>query len=686
MFSIGKRLNLLIISLLLVVAATAILVNALFYREGMRVQLVERQLPFLAQDILTKIDRTIMEPSRGLALVTNSPLLADWIREGESNDRIDVVYRLLETAVAAYGTLGANFVSQRTGQYTDLSHGRRDYAYHITDKDTWFSGFRNSGALTNIVVYVNDPTWGTKAFINRRVEVDNRYAGLVSISIDIEAFAKQLGTMAIGKSGRTFMVDDKGMVRLHADTALLNKPLAEIYPVYGPLWRNITAEERFQTSFDEGGDTRYTISRKIPVLNWYLVTEASGRECMRDVRQSTIITVIISLFLAVAGSFLGVMFVRGIVRPLKETAAFATAVSNGDLEKSLRIERRDEIGVLARALREMVASLRQKIAFAEAQGARMEEQMLLAKQAMEESERQKSTVTTILETSRHGAEEAAGVSLALGKASRRLGEENARVARGAQEQYVRMRQTGEAVGIMISTFQEMMRTTDKAARRMEEARRTAQDGERKVDDVIEANRHVNAVADRMHQAMSALQGQTEGINRILDTITDIADQTNLLALNAAIEAARAGEAGRGFAVVADEVRKLAEKTMLATKDVASAIGNVRQSAEDNIKTMEDAYAAVRNATKLAGDSGEALHAIVALSDENAEQVRAIAGAVTQLANRSDGIISALETVNRIARETADGMEASSGILGDLIAQAKRLDALITTLRNDGPRR
>lgn len=682
MLSIGKKLNLVIVCLLLLVAATTILLNAFFFQRGMQTQLVDRQLPFISRELMAQIDRKIMEPSRGLALLANSPVLQDWIRLGEPNEgHIDDIYRVMETIVNAYGTIGVNFASQRTKQYTDMQNGRRAYDYRITEKDIWFSTFRESGAEVGIWVYVNDPTWGSKAFINRRVEIDHAFAGLVSVSIDIEDFATQLSSMAIGKTGRTFIVDDAGVVRLHANTSLLNRKLTEVYPGYTSLWDSIAASQDFQGSFVEGNDTRYTISSRIPVLGWYLITEASGTEFTQDVRHSTLVTISISLLLAIIGCLIGIGVVRGIVRPLKETALFATAVSNGDLDRTLMIERGDEIGILAKALREMVASLRQKITLAESQGARMEEQMLLAQKAVQESDIQKNKVTTILETSQHGAEEAAEVSQVLSTASQRLSEENVRVTTGAQEQYAHLQSTGRDVSSMITTFHDIMHSTDEAARRVEEARRKAQEGEKKVSAVIEANQHVSSIAEKMHHAMNELQGQTEGINRILETISEIADQTNLLALNAAIEAARAGEAGRGFAVVADEVRKLAEKTMLATKDVSSAIITVQQSTAENIRTMNTAYEAVHTATQLAGDSGEALNTIVALSDENAVQVHAIAQSVSELVNRGDGIHTALTTVNHIAQKTVTGMQASSGIITELVDQARRLDALIATLQN-----
>ena len=681
MLSLGKKLSLFIIALLLVVAGVIIAVNSVAYQKGMLRQLLTRELPSLSKDILARIDDKIMEPSRGINLTVRSPLLQSWVREGEPEGRLDEIYGLLENIVSTYNTLGANFVSAGTGQYTDLLNGRRNWSYRVTEAgDPWFFDFRDSGAPINIVVYVNDPVWGTKAFINRRVEVDNVFAGLLSCSIDIEDFARQLGGMTIGTHGRTFLADDRGVIRLHSDTTQLNRPLAEVYPAYAGIWPELSRGDSFQGSFVEDGDTRYVISGRIPVLGWYLVTEASEAEFMHEVRRLTLVSIGISLVLAVLGGLIGVYVVRGMVRPLRLTAEYATAVSRGELERELNVRRRDEIGVLAQALRDMVAALRSKIRDAEAHGEQMRAQMELAEKARREGDILRGKADAMLETSRRGAEEAADISHSLGQASQRLGEENSRVAEGARQQYEHMRQTAEAVNSMVDSFRNIMSSTDTAVRSLENASRKADEGERRVTDVISANERVNELAGKMHQSMNELNGQTESISRILDTITDIADQTNLLALNAAIEAARAGEAGKGFAVVADEVRKLAEKTMHATKDVSSAIEQVQRATVDNIAAMREVYQAVRKATELAGDSGEALRSIVELSSENSGQVRDIAHTVTALVESSDAIRDSLENVNRIAQDTIDGMRESSGIVDGLIGQTARLDALIRELK------
>ncbi|MDR2695560.1 MAG: methyl-accepting chemotaxis protein [Deltaproteobacteria bacterium] len=160
----------------------------------------------------------------------------------------------------------------------------------------------------------------------------------------------------------------------------------------------------------------------------------------------------------------------------------------------------------------------------------------------------------------------------------------------------------------------------------------------------------------------------------------MADQTNLLALNAAIEAARAGDAGRGFAVVADEVRKLAEKTMLATHEVAAVIKAIQDSAEANLRAVEGAANTADKSTQLAQTAGASLHAIVAIADVNAEQAQAIATASEEQAVSGSLIHERTAEVSRVATHNAELMMEANRAVVSLEELIRRIVAVVGELR------
>ena len=180
--------------------------------------------------------------------------------------------------------------------------------------------------------------------------------------------------------------------------------------------------------------------------------------------------------------------------------------------------------------------------------------------------------------------------------------------------------------------------------------------------------------------MQELGKQAESIGGVMNVISDIADQTNLLALNAAIEAARAGEAGRGFAVVADEVRKLAEKTMTATQEVGASITAIQHSARANINEVSTAVENITDATSLANSSGEALTEIVNLAAANSAVVASIATAAEEQSATSEEINRAIDEINRIVAETTDGMVQSSSAVQDLSRMAQELRRVMDGLK------
>jgi len=227
---------------------------------------------------------------------------------------------------------------------------------------------------------------------------------------------------------------------------------------------------------------------------------------------------------------------------------------------------------------------------------------------------------------------------------------------------------------------EVARFAQEAARDASDANDQAREGEAVVGQVIEAIDEVSQHASGLKKSMEQLDHRAEEIGVVLGVIEDIADQTNLLALNAAIEAARAGEAGRGFAVVADEVRKLAEKTMNATSEVHAAVKGIQEVARENVQATQTAVNSVTRSTELAGRSGEALVSILSTTRGTADQVHSIATAAEQQSAASEQISAATSEVTRVCEETDELMVEASGAINQLADLARHLSDVVGEMK------
>ncbi len=241
--------------------------------------------------------------------------------------------------------------------------------------------------------------------------------------------------------------------------------------------------------------------------------------------------------------------------------------------------------------------------------------------------------------------------------------------------------TSVAMTEMNSTVLEVARSAGNASTVAGDARAKADHGAKIVEDVVNSIADVDQQAKQLKQDMLQLGEDAESINAIMNVISDIADQTNLLALNAAIEAARAGEAGRGFAVVADEVRKLAEKTMHATVEVGNAINSVQASVETNMKNVDSSVSNIAEATEQARLAGSSLDEILALVENSSDQIQSIATAAEEQSSTSEEINQNLSTVTNSANTMSVNMSEATLAVNDLAEQASKLNELINQLQS-----
>ncbi|MBG0775282.1 MAG: HAMP domain-containing protein [Desulfovibrionaceae bacterium] len=409
--------------------------------------------------------------------------------------------------------------------------------------------------------------------------------------------------------------------------------------------------------------------------------QASAGEQFRSL---TLNIVVLSLVSACIGALFTVLVARSLTGPLAKMLVFTRHVAAGEFGHTLDVAQRDEVGQLAASFSEMADSLAANLAEVKNKTIEAEHKAQEAQKATRKAE----AATRQAQRARSEGMFQAAVRLEaiverVSAASEEISNQSEEIRQGSEVQSERIASTATAMEEMNATVLEVARNSSEAASVGEDAKEKAVRGADVVERSIEAMLATQRQAEELSKNMTLLGEQAQAIGSVMNVINDIADQTNLLALNAAIEAARAGEAGRGFAVVADEVRKLAEKTMAATKEVGDSIQAIQHAAQNNIKSMKASVEDMGKAVDLATESGEVLKEIVSSVENSASQIQSIATAAEEQSATSEEINRAIEEISRITMDTARGVAESAEALRELAQQAGALSGLIEELKAEG---
>jgi methyl-accepting chemotaxis protein len=384
-------------------------------------------------------------------------------------------------------------------------------------------------------------------------------------------------------------------------------------------------------------------------------------------------SLLIGLFGLLGGVIVAFLFARSITKPISGLVGAAKKMAEGDVSVNVQVTSKDEIGELQLSVHEAVEYMK---TVSEAARRIADSDLTVRVEPRSERDTLGNSFKTMIQNLSTMIHQLSDNARELVTAATEIASSSENMASGAKKQSGQVHQVSAAVEEMSATILESSRNAGDAAHTAKGAANTADSGGQIVSDTIQGMQKIADVVRDSASSIAKLAKSADQIGEIIAVIDDIADQTNLLALNAAIEAARAGEQGRGFAVVADEVRKLAERTGKATGEIASMIKGIQHQTEDAVQTMEAGVQEVDRGKELADKAGSSLNEIVTMAQRVTEMVGQIAAATEQQSTAAEEISRSIEGINTVTKETAAGAEESAAAAEELNRQAEGLQQMV----------
>ncbi|NUW70099.1 methyl-accepting chemotaxis protein [Vibrio coralliilyticus] len=617
------------------VLASTIIVGVMAQRQAREVlehRLVDIELPSMLDQIKGQIDYDVTQLLRAAEQIANN----EFIKQAVSTTNIDpqveaMLVKELNNVRNQYNLNDASVANRETAYYWNQNGFLRQLNQQ---QDGWFFGFTQSGQPTMVSMF-QESTGEVKMFANFQFVNGLSMSGL---SKSMDDMVRLLNGFQIEDTGFVFLTDAQGQVQIHRQKDKASSTLSQLYGSEASTLLNKSGFNLIEASYE--GEQVFVSSLYIPSMDWFVIGVAPVNEVFADLnyvaKQMTVTTIVVAaLFI-----FMGLFLANSITRPIKSIAARFTDLGRGDGDLSQRIEVKssDEIGQLSEGFNGFIEKIH-------------------------ESMKEVASTSGALQTASESVSHKANTT-----------HDNSQIQRDQTIQVV------TAINEMGATISEIASNAATAAETANQASDNTQVGQNVVNKAKDAISRLAMDIENTGQVVEQLASTTQEIGSILDVIRDISEQTNLLALNAAIEAARAGEQGRGFAVVADEVRNLASRTADSTEEIQKMINQLQSDAKDAVTAMEAGKSVTHEGVS---SSDEAVEVLVNIS----ERIHDISDRNTQVATATEEQSTVVHTINQnieeinaineVTTSTAEELAAASSDLKEL---SERLDRMVGSFK------
>ncbi len=457
------------------------------------------------------------------------------------------------------------------------------------------------------------------------------YVGAISLDIvrsdAFERFKQRVLGLKPSGNGYYYVVDAvTGEALIHPDSTLIGRKVTDIVSTLDVMLR----QREGAIEYEFRGDKEIAGYARDDHLNWIIASSVPRSDYAQIERGIIKYVIPFGLMIILLGSLMTVIVSRRLFSAIPSIVTAARNLARGDLSHKVafRLDSKDEIGQLARTFNEMAESLSGMI--------------LRIKGIADHMASSATELSATAEQMSAGSEEASSQVVAVATAAEEMASQAGAVAAAAEE--------------LSATITQVSQSAQRAAELARQSSTISSEGRKNVSQTMDGIKGIAEAVNRINETVQKLNVASERIGQIISVIEDVADQTNLLALNAAIEAARAGEQGRGFAVVADEVRKLAERTMQSTRRISDMIGEIQEETARVVTAMGDGLKAVDEGSKLARNAGEALQKVAESSDEVLEAIAQIATAMEQQSATVKDINQNIQQLSQVTQDISHNIQ------------------------------